>query len=156
MGGNRIKEIRDRAGLTQKDLADYVGLSTRSLISLEQKEELVNKHLEKIAEYTGSSVVELIGYEIPDDVREETGKLREAYDQRHRDMVSSYEQQLKQLREKITLLENNLEAHMQTIRTQKELIKMLNSQLDKGNGGSNSAEQPPESAGMSPTEQEIS
>lgn len=103
MGGNRIKEIRDRAGLTQKDLADYVGLSTRSLISLEQKEELVNKHLEKIAEYTGSSVVELIGYEIPDDVREETGKLREAYDQRHRDMVSSYEQQLKQLREKITL-----------------------------------------------------
>lgn len=134
MVGNRIKEMRDRAGLTQKALADHIGFSTRALISLEQKEDLINKHLGKIAEATGSSIVELIGYDIPENVRRVEEEQHLILEKSMAEMRDRYEGELNTLRERIALLEDNLSSKEKTICSLEKLNRMLDSQLRRYEG----------------------
>lgn len=131
MGSNKIKELRDKAGLTQKELAESVGISTRALISLEAKDDLVNRHLSKIAEVTGASEMELMGYELPADVKSATRELKEALDLRYKNKVDEYEDTISKQNEKIRLLESALLSKDKTIASQEKVIRMLESQLKK-------------------------
>lgn len=145
MGSNKIKELRDKAGLTQKALAESVGISTRALISLEAKEDLVNKHLPMISAATGYSEMELLGYELPSDVETATRQLREACDLRYRMTVSEYEDKLSKQREKISLLEKAVKSQKKAISSQEKLIRMLESQLSRYENDESSQVKTPES-----------
>lgn len=156
MGSNKIKELRDKAGLTQKALADSVGISTRALISLEAKKDLVNRHLPMISAATGFSEMELMGYELPSDVETATRQMREACDQRYKRAVDDYEDKLSKQREKISLLEGTVKSQKKTICSLEKVIKMLESQLGRYEKADTSPERASESPESAPTEQEIS
>lgn len=156
MGRNKIKELRDKAGLTQKALADSVGISTRALISLEAKKDLVNKHLPMISAATGFSEVELLGYELPSDVETATRQLREACDLRYKRAVDDYEDKLSKQREKISLLEGTVKSQKKTINSLEKVVRMLENQLCRYEKAETPPELSSESHESTPTEQEIS
>jgi len=83
--GARIAKARTEAGLTQEDLADVIGISTRQLQNLEAGESKPYKHLERIAEATKRPLHWFIedGASPDDDhlralVREELAGVRQA------------------------------------------------------------------------------
>lgn len=156
MGGNKIKELRDRAGLTQKALAEGVGISTRALISLEAKDSLVNRHVPKIAELTGSSEAELIGCALPADLETAARELKDMYEGRLSRTTQEYEEELAKLREKIALLESSLASKDKAISSLEKLNRMLESQLSRYENGDGIQAKPDESVEGAPTEQEIS
>lgn len=59
---NRLKEYRKRAGLTQPELADKVGISVRTLQDYEQ----VRKPLEKAAAITVLTMARILGCTVAD------------------------------------------------------------------------------------------
>jgi len=156
MGRNKIKELRDKAGLTQKELAESIGISTRALISLEAKEDLVNKHLPEIAKVTGFPEFELMGYELPEDIQTATRKLRDAYDARYQSKVDEYEDKIKKMSEKLDLQDGIIKSQEKAISSLEKLNKMLESQLDRQGSDPGVTEHQAESSDTAPTEQEIS
>ncbi len=59
--GERIKELREKKGWEQKDLAKKIGMNAGNLSRIEQgKQGTTLKRLEKIAKVLGVSVQELI------------------------------------------------------------------------------------------------
>lgn len=58
--GARIAAARKEAGLTQEELADLVGVSTRSLQGYESGEVVPYRHMDKIAEVTRQTVAWLL------------------------------------------------------------------------------------------------
>lgn len=61
--GRRIREARDRSGLSQQDLAEAVGFESGTAISLIEKglRKVSIPHLDKIATALHSTTVELLG-----------------------------------------------------------------------------------------------
>ena len=62
---NRLKELRKRKNLTQKELADNLGISKRTLRYWEKGEAQIKPNkAQALADYFGVSVGYLLGYEV--------------------------------------------------------------------------------------------
>ena len=69
---NRLKELRKEKKLTQKELAEKIGISKRTLAYWENGESQIKpEKAEKLANFFGVSIAHLLGYE-DDDFKNET------------------------------------------------------------------------------------
>ena len=69
---NRLKELRKEKKLTQKELAEEIGISKRTLAYWENGESQIKpEKAEKLANFFGVSIAHLLGYE-DDDFKNET------------------------------------------------------------------------------------
>lgn len=61
---NRLKELRKEKKLTQKELAEEIGISKRTLAYWENGEsQIKHEKAEKLANFFGVSIAHLLGYE---------------------------------------------------------------------------------------------
>lgn len=64
--GNRLKELRERAGLSQAELAARVNSGRSTIVKLERGERpLNNRWLERLANQLGVTPVEILGDDVP-------------------------------------------------------------------------------------------
>lgn len=64
--GNRLKELRERAGLTQAQLAARVNSGRSTIVKLERGERpLNNRWLERLANQLGCAPVDILGDDVP-------------------------------------------------------------------------------------------
>lgn len=64
--GNRLKELRDRAGMTQEGLAIALGTGRSTIVKLERGERPLNgRWLERLANHLNCSPAEILGDEVP-------------------------------------------------------------------------------------------
>lgn len=68
--GGRLRDARDELGLTQEELADLVGVSTRSWQGYEAGDVVPYRHMAKIADITRKSVAWLIHGDTDEPVRD--------------------------------------------------------------------------------------
>ena len=69
---NRLKELRKEKKLTQKELAEEIGISKRTLAYWENGESQIKpEKAEKLANFFGVSIAHLLGYE-DNDFKNET------------------------------------------------------------------------------------
>lgn len=63
-----VKEIRQMYGLSQSDIADAIGVKSRStVVAIENGDrDLTSEELGRLADYLGVEIADLIAYEIPD------------------------------------------------------------------------------------------
>ncbi len=63
-----LKEIRQMYGLSQSDIADAIGVKSRStVVAIESGDrDLTSEELGRLADYLGVEIADLIAYEIPD------------------------------------------------------------------------------------------
>lgn len=63
-----LKEIRQMYGLSQSDIADAIGVKSRStIVAIENGDrDLTSEELGRLADYLGVEIADLIAYEIPD------------------------------------------------------------------------------------------
>lgn len=64
--GERLTDARHQAGMTQEELGDLVGVSTRSIAAYEAGDIVPWRHMKKLAEYLGQPVAYLIHGEAAD------------------------------------------------------------------------------------------
>ena len=88
---NRLKDLRKEKKLTQKELAEEIGISKRTLAYWENGESQIKpEKAEKLANFFGVSIAHLLGYE-DDDFKNETdikaAVLDEALEKLHAIMV---------------------------------------------------------------------
>lgn len=101
--GARLKHARLELGLTQEELADLVGVSTRSWQGYESGDVVPYRHMQKIAEITRKSVAWLIHGDTDEPVRDPEWMLplREEYEAevaRFRSLNDALEAELKPVR----------------------------------------------------------
>lgn len=67
---NRLKELRKEKSLTQKNLADEMGVTKRTIIAWENGErDIKSEKAQQLADYFGVSVGYLLGYENDKELR---------------------------------------------------------------------------------------
>ena len=75
---NRLKELRKAKKLTQKELAEEIGISKRTLAYWENGESQIKpEKAEKLANFFGVSIVHLLGYEDNDFEKANQNRLKE-------------------------------------------------------------------------------
>lgn len=82
--GGRIRQARHETGLTQEELADLVGVSTRSLQGYEGGDVVPYRHMGRIAEITTRSVAWLLHGEtetVSPSVTERLDRIEEQLDE---------------------------------------------------------------------------
>ena len=91
--GEKIKQLRKRAGMTQSELASKLGVSSSAVGMYEQdRREPDNKVLSKLCDIFGCTADYLLGRSVlpTSEISEEEARLLQAYrrcDDRARDMV---------------------------------------------------------------------
>ena len=121
MTGNRIREIRKNAAMTQEDLADKIGISRKSLSLIENgKTSLINENVPKIAEATGSDIWSVLGYRPSPPSVKEINEIRK-----------SFEIELSILNERIRSLETLVRSKDETIRLLSEIKDFQSKQINK-------------------------
>ena len=73
--GERIATARREAGLRQEDLADLIGVATRTVQNYEAGSTSAHRHIRQIAEITGTSVGWLLHGERPADEDDRINQL---------------------------------------------------------------------------------
>ena len=75
---NRLKELRKEKKLTQKELAEEIGISKRTLAYWENGESQIKpEKAEKLANFFGVSIAHLLGYEDNDFEKANQNRLKE-------------------------------------------------------------------------------
>ena len=78
---NRLKELRKEKKLTQKELAEEIGISKRTLAYWENGESQIKpEKAEKLANFFGVSIAHLLGYE-DNDFKNETNIKADVLDE---------------------------------------------------------------------------
>lgn len=133
MSRNKIKEIREKNNLTQKDLGEKLGISTRAMISLEKRESLVNRHVRLVSEATGASEWEVLGYDLPEEMEaalRDYRSYREESQRQIKALTEEYERRLAESAREIALLQDVIKAKDESIASKNDIIAYLNKQLD--------------------------
>lgn len=91
-----IRRCREESGLTQKEIAQKIGISRNAYADLENGgTRIFNEHLEKIASETSRSVEELVfGFTPVEDASKKLEEDRLQFDSRMKATVEEYERRL--------------------------------------------------------------
>lgn len=93
-----IRQARERAGLSQEELADGIGVGRTTIVSLETgKTRLFNKNIPGIAGYLGISLEELVCGAPADALLQDELSWAE----RERALIEEYEQRIQILQDKL-------------------------------------------------------
>ena len=123
----RIRKYRKRSRLSQKEMADRLGISRTAYIALETGEtRLFNANLQKIAGETGTSLEELVlGYHPVKDAATALEETRERFDERLKTLTEDYERRLREKDRNIELLNRLVKSHEDDLKTKDSIISML-------------------------------
>lgn len=128
---NGIKYIREKANLTQEKLASEIGISRKSLCKLESgKTPLINKNVPKIAEVTGVTEAEVLGYLQAGEYAAELNDLRENLEKEIKYLkleIADKDALIESQKEIIRLLESNASYLEQIINFQEKTINNISS-----------------------------
>ena len=124
-----ISNKRKELSLTQKDVAQKIGISLKSYRALETgKTQILNKKISKIAESLGTSPVELVlGYKPSSENKNQLEELEANYKNNLDDIKKMYEEQISRLEDKINDLYQIIEQQKELILTKDQIINFLKS-----------------------------
>ena len=131
-----LREARDRAGLTQGQLAEAIGVDRTVILALENgRTRLFSKQIPKIAAHYGVSIGELLFAVDPDELL----KGEQLRTERENALAAEYERRIAERDERIDTLgqvirqqEKALEDQRKTIESLQQNNEYLLAQLRKG------------------------
>ena len=116
---DNIRRIRKRSGMTQEDMAHELGISLTAYRDLERgATNIVNSNIARIAEITGTTTEEVLGYTtVPDE-------------DRIQDVQVEYGAKIENLQTRINDLEKIVASLEDVIATKNEIISILKKNID--------------------------
>lgn len=126
----RIKAYRKESKLSQKDLADKIGISRNAYIGIENgNTRIFNEKLQKIAELTDTTIEKLVlGYEPVENADARLGEIQVEFKEKTKKMQEEYEKHLAEKDNTINLLKELVNSLQESIRTKDSIIAMLQKQ----------------------------
>ena len=123
----RIKTYRKESKLSQKELADKIGISRNAYIGIENgNTRIFNEKLQKIAELTDTTIEKLVlGYEPVENADMKLGEIQVEFKEKTRKMQEEYESRLAEKDNTILLLKELVNSLQESIRTKDSIIAML-------------------------------
>ena len=123
----RIKAFRKESKLSQKELADKIGISRNAYIGIENGEtRIFNEKLQKIAEITDTSVEKIVlGYEPVEGANLKLGEAKVEYEAKLSHLQEEFEKRLKEKDETIALLKKLVDSLQDSLRSKDSIIAML-------------------------------
>jgi transcriptional regulator with XRE-family HTH domain len=117
---DNIRRIRKRSGMTQEDMAHELGISLTAYRDLERgATNIVNSNIARIAEITGTTTEEVLGYTtVPDE-------------DRIQDVQVEYGAKIENLQTRINDLEKIVASLEDVIATKNEIISILKKNIDE-------------------------
>ena len=117
---DNIRRIRKRSGMTQEDMAHELGISLTAYRDLERgATNIVNSNIARIAEITGTTPEEVLGYTtVPDE-------------DRIQDVQVEYGAKIENLQIRINDLEKIVASLEDVIATKNEIISILKKNIDE-------------------------
>ena len=117
---DNIRRIRKRSGMTQEDMAHELGISLTAYRDLERgATNIVNSNIARIAEITGTTTEEVLGYTtVPDE-------------DRIQDVQVEYGAKIENLQTRINDLEKIVASLEAVIATKNEIISILKKNIDE-------------------------
>ena len=117
---DNIRRIRKRSGMTQEDMAHKLGISLTAYRDLERgATNIVNSNIARIAEITGTTTEEVLGYTtVPDE-------------DRIQDVQVEYGAKIENLQTRINDLEKIVASLEDVIATKNEIISILKKNIDE-------------------------
>ena len=130
-----ITRAREKSGLTQKAVAESLGISRTAYSKIEKgPTKILSRRIGKIAEVLGVSLDELLLGYIPDP--DSAGRLeqeRADYGLKKASLVAGYEEKLEAASREKAALMALVESLKETIRNQEEIIAMLRRRIPEEN-----------------------
>lgn len=117
---DNIRRIRKRSGMTQEDMAHELGISLTAYRDLERgATNIINSNIARIAEITGTTTEEVLGYTtVPDE-------------DRIQDVQVEYGAKIENLQTRINDLEKIVASLEDVIATKNEIISILKKNIDE-------------------------
>ena len=123
----RIKAYRKESKLSQKEIADKIGISRNAYIGIENGDtRIFNEKLQKIAELTDTTIEKLVlGYEPVENADIKLGEAKTEFNERFRSMQQDYESRLKEKDDTIALLKKLVDSLQESLRSKDSIIALL-------------------------------
>lgn len=133
---NNLEKKRNELGLSQTEMARRLEISLNAYRKLEKgRTRILNEHIEKFAETTGTSVAELVnGFEPIDSVAAGLNDVKETYDRKFRVLEDGYIKEITVLKAEIERLNEKIKDKDEIINTNRMLIKRYRAELKLKNG----------------------
>ena len=124
---NNLEKKRNELGLSQTEMARRLEISLNAYRKLEKgKTRILNEHVEKFAEKTGTSVAELVnGFEPINSAND----VKESYDKKLRVLEDGYIKEIAMLKTEIERLNDKIKDKDEIISMNRKLILRYEKEL---------------------------
>ena len=128
---NNLVKKRNELGLSQTEMARRLEISLNAYRKLEKgKTRILNEHVEKFAEKTGTSVAELVnGFEPINSAMAGLNDVKENYDKKLRVLEDGYIKEIAMLKAEIERLNEKLRDKDEIISINRKLIRRYEKEL---------------------------
>ncbi|HBN02180.1 MAG TPA: hypothetical protein DD383_06185 [Rikenellaceae bacterium] len=133
---SNLEKKRNELGLSQTEMARRLEISLNAYRKLEKgKTRILNEHVEKFAEKTGTSVAELVnGFEPISSLSVGLNDIKENYDKKFRVLEEGYIKEISMLREEIERLTEKIKDKDEIISINRKLICRYEEELKLKSG----------------------
>ena len=128
---NNLEKKRNELGLSQTEMARRLEISLNAYRKLEKgKTRILNEHVEKFAEKTGTSVAELVnGFEPRNSAMVGLNDVKENYDKKLRVLEDGYIKEIAMLKTEIERLNDKIKDKDEIISMNRKLILRYEKEL---------------------------
>lgn len=128
---NNLEKKRNELGLSQTEMARRLEISLNAYRKLEKgKTRILNEHVEKFAEKTGTSVAELVnGFEPINSAMVGLSDVKESYDKKLRVLEDGYIKEIAMLKTEIERLNDKIKDKDEIISMNRKLILRYEKEL---------------------------
>lgn len=124
-----IRKVRKDMGLTQKEMADKLGISRTAYRNLEKGETKVySNHISKMAELAGKAEEEVVLGYTPRQADAEQLREIQNYEERLNTLTEYYETRISDLNEKLKDREKLIESLQNNVKTLQSMVDLLSRQ----------------------------
>ena len=133
---SNLEKKRNELGLSQTEMARRLEISLNAYRKLEKgKTRILNEHVEKFAEKTGTSVAELVnGFEPISSLSVGLNDIKENYDKKFRVLEEGYIKEISMLRKEIERLTEKIKDKDEIISINRKLICRYEEELKLKSG----------------------
>ena len=133
---SNLERKRNELGLSQTEMARRLEISLNAYRKLEKgKTRILNEHVEKFAEKTGTSVAELVnGFEPISSLSVGLNDIKENYDKKFRVLEEGYIKEISMLRKEIERLTEKIKDKDELISINRKLICRYEEELKLKSG----------------------
>ncbi|MCQ2173576.1 MAG: helix-turn-helix domain-containing protein [Bacteroidales bacterium] len=124
-----IRKVRKDMGLTQKEMADKLGISRTAYRNLEKGETKVySNHISRMAELSGKAEEEVVLGYTPRQADEDTLREIQNYEEKISSLTEYYESRISDLNEKLKDREKLIESLQNNVRTLQSMVDLMSRQ----------------------------